>query len=206
MEDYQVKTKEELADIIGEPIDFIKEKVAAALDDEMKEFVSKSTLIFVSTIDAQGNPDVSPKGDPAGFVLVNDDTHICLPDRPGNKLLYGFNNIINNPVIGLIFVVPNLRETLRIKGKASLSKDPELLNKMSVNGRPALLATNISIEECFFHCGKAMIRSKIWEPDSWEERGKSLMAKQVAKILKADDEFSSVIESEIEKNYEQELY
>ena len=113
---------------------------------------------------------------------------------------------MDNPVIGLIFVVPNFRETLRIKGKATLSKDPELLNRMSVNGKPALLATNISIEECFFHCGKAMIRSKIWEPDSWEERGKSLMAKQIAKILKADDEFSSVIESEIEKNYEQELY
>ena len=206
MDKYQIKTAEKLTELMGEPINFVKEKVGVQLDDEMIEFISKSSLVFISTIDNQGNPDISPKGDPAGFVVVHDESHLCIPDRPGNKLMFGFHNVINNPSIGLIFVVPNLRETLRIKGKATLSNDPELLDGMSVGGKPALLATKVSVEECFFHCGKAMIRSKVWQPESWQERSKSPIVTQAAKKLGADKQLTDYIESEIENNYENELY
>jgi len=206
MSDFQIKTNQALIEIIGEPIDFVKEKVSTQLDEEMKEFIATSSLIFISTIDHNGNPDISPKGDPAGFVVVDGYSLIHIPDRPGNKLIFGFNNIIRNPSVGILFVTPNSRETLRIKGNATINNNPALLENMAVNGKPALLITSIAIEECFFHCGKAMIRSKIWSPDSWEERGKSIIVKQTAKKLNADKDLEALIETEIEKNYEQELY
>lgn len=206
MSNYRVNSKQQLTEIMGEPVDFVKEKIATQLDDEMKEFISNSSLLFISTIDGNGNPDISPKGDPAGFVLVDGDSLLHIPDRPGNKLMFGFNNLIENPAIGILFVTPNCRETLRIKGRASISNDPALLKQMSVNGKPALLVSSITIEECFFHCGKAMIRSKVWNPDSWAKKGDSLLVKQFAKKLNADKELEKLIEAEIETNYEQELY
>ncbi|MFT6051551.1 MAG: PPOX class probable FMN-dependent enzyme [Halioglobus sp.] len=206
MEDNQVTTNEELAKIIGSPSDMVKQKISSELDEQMVTFIGRSSLVFISTIDRQGNPDISPKGDPAGFVKVSDNANICIPDRPGNKLLFSFHNLIANPSIGLIFVIPNYRETLRIKGKAILSKDPQLLSSMSVKGKPALLVTKIAVEECFFHCGKAMIRSKTWNPDSWEKHGKSLIAEQVANKFNGGEELSSLVEAELEKNYIEELY
>ena len=109
MSNHQIKTKQELTEIMGEPIDFVKEKIAVQLDDDMKEFISTSSLIFISTIDANGNPDISPKGDPAGFVVVEGESTIHIPDRPGNKLILGVNNAIDNPAIGVIFVTPNIQ-------------------------------------------------------------------------------------------------
>lgn len=206
MSKHQITTPEQLTQLLGEPIEIIKDKVENRLDEDMTAFISSSTLIFVSTIDAQGKPDVSPKGDPTGFVYVEDNTTIHIPDRPGNRLMYGFNNILNDPAIGIIFVTPNARETLRIKGKATLHNDPALLEKMSVNGKPALLSTRVEVEECFFHCGKAMIRSNIWNPDSWGEQGKSMILRQLARNLNADEELETLIESEMEKNYREELY
>lgn len=206
MDNYQIKSAEELTELLGEANEVVRDKVETSLDAEMREFISASSLLFISTLDSTGNPDLSPKGDPAGFVLVKDDNNLCIPDRPGNKLMYGFNNILNNPAIGLIFVVPNCRETLRVKGKATLTKDPQLLANMSVSGKPALLATKVAIEECFFHCGKAMIRSKIWQPESWQEARKSLIAKQVARKLEGGDDVIKMVETELEKNYKEELY
>lgn len=206
MDPYQITTSEQLTEIIGQPLDVVKEKVLKSLDEEMAAFIGQSTLVFIATVDKHGLPDVSPKGDPAGFVQLQDSTHLVLPDRLGNRLMFGFNNLIANPNIGLIFVVPNFRETLRIKGTATLSNDPHLLDKMSVGGKPALLATTIEVQECFFHCGKAMIRSKTWEPESWPQRGTSVIAQQVASKLKADDKLSDVINQQIESNYKQELY
>ena len=206
MSEYAVNTKQQLTEIIGEPVEFVKQKVSSELDEEMKAFIATSSLIFISTLDAAGNPDISPKGDPAGFVIVEGASTLYIPDRPGNKLMFGFNNIVDNPAIGVLFVTPNSRETLRIKGKATLTRDPELLGKMSVKGKPALLVTSVAIEECFFHCGKAMIRSKIWNPDSWDDKGESLLIKQMARKLDADEALEKMIEEGIEDNYRNELY
>jgi PPOX class probable FMN-dependent enzyme len=206
MNEHQIKTKEDLAELYGEANDLVKAKVVPELDDAMKDFIAKSSLVFIATIDANGNPDVSPKGDPAGFVLVENNALIHIPDRPGNKLIFGFNNLIDNPAIGVIFVVPNSRETLRIKGKALLTKDPELLAKLTAAGKPALLATSVAIEECFFHCGKAMIRSKTWSPEDWIDSGKSHIAKSIAKKMNGDSELEDIVEAELEKSYRENLY
>lgn len=206
MDTFEIRSHEELNDLLGEPNEVVQQKVHAKLDPEMREFIAASSLVFISTLDESGLPDVSPKGDPAGFVVVNDDTSLSIPERPGNKLMFGFHNVLNNPAIGLIFVIPNSRETLRVKGRATLTKDPALLEAMSVGGKSALLATKVAVEECFFHCGKAMIRSKVWQPDSWAGAKKSLIAKQVARQLDGGEDVAEFVESELEKNYVEELY
>jgi hypothetical protein len=206
MSKHQINTKEQLLALYGEANDIVKMKIATELDEAMVDFIARSSLVFISTIDSNGNLDISPKGDPAGFVLVENNSLIHIPDRPGNKLILGFNNLIDNPAIGVIFVTPNCRETLRIKGRALLTTEPQLLAKLTVADKPALLATSISINECFFHCGKAMIRSKAWSPESWVESGKSHIAKNLAKKMAGDSELEDIIETELEKNYREELY
>ena len=205
-DNFLIKSEDDLEAVIGQPNDFIKLKVSSSLDNSMMEFIRRSPLIFFSTIDDKGQVDISPKGDSPGFVHIDAKSNLLIPDRPGNKLIFGFKNILKNNNVGVIFVVPNMRETLRIKGQATISKDPSLLENLSAQGKPAILCTKIEIDECFFHCGKAMIRSKMWNPDAWVEHQDSLMVRQFAKKLDADEEFEKVIEAEIEKNYRDELY
>ena len=156
-----------LESLIGQPIEFVRGKVLTQLNEAMKEFIRRSPLLFVSTIDANGAPDVSPKGDPEGFVEIDASGNLLIPERPGNRLAFGFRNILRNPQIGLIFIVPNQRETLRVKGAAKLRRDPDVLAQLQVNGKPALLYAHVDVRECFFHCGKALIRSHLWEPGQW---------------------------------------
>ena len=203
---HRIETIDSLKSVIGEPMEFLLEKVVDSLDESMRGFIARSPLVFVSTIDSNGLPDVSPKGDPAGFVQVDRQGNLLVPERPGNRLTFGFHNILNNGQIGLIFVVPNERETLRVKGRASLRQDPEQLEKMAVKGKPALLYTHVDVTEAFFHCGKAMIRSKMWQPDSWGGREKSAMVRQLASRMGGDEQLEEIIDAEVEKSYVEELY
>lgn len=203
---HEIGSEAELRDVIGEPMEFVRAKIGTELNEAMREFVCKSPLMFVSTIDEAGNPDVSPKGDPAGFVEVTEDGDLLIPERPGNRLTFGFNNILRNGRIGLIFVVPNQLETFRVKGTATLHNDPETLERMKVSGKPALLYTRVRVEECFFHCGKALVRSHMWQPDKWNEEKRSIAAKQMAPGVKIDEERRKQTEAALEKSYKEELY
>ena len=166
-DNYVIRTEAELESVIGPPMEFVKAKVLPQLDEVMKEFIRKAPLVFIATIDAQGHVDVSPKGDPCGFVHIDAAGNLLIPDRPGNRLTFGFRNILRNREIGLIFVVPHQRETLRVKGLATLHADPAVLSQLQVQGKPALLCTHVEVQSCFMHCGKAFIRSKLWQPQSW---------------------------------------
>ena len=201
-QDYVIRNQAQLEALLGSPKELVKQKVVESLDDVMKSFIARSPLIFIATCDQSGQPDVSPKGDAAGFVAVDENGDLLIPERPGNKLMFGFNNILKNSNIGLIFVIPNTRETLRVKGKAILSQDPEVLNLLSAQGKPALLYTHVRVKECFFHCGKAMIRSKLWNPDSWEQ-DENLMVRFFANKNQTD---KGLIESNLEKAYKDDLY
>jgi uncharacterized protein len=203
---YEIKTESDLQAVVGEPIDFIKLKIRDSLDETMQDFIRRSPLVFLATLDQAGRPDVSPKGDPAGFTQIDSSGNLVIPERPGNKLTFGFRNILKNKNIGLIYVVPGVRETLRVKGVATLHRDPDVLESLSVNGKPALMYTHVQVQECFFHCGKAMIRSKLWQPDSWEGMEHSAMVRQFVQTMEGDAEMESVLEAEIEKNYDEELY
>ena len=185
---HAVTTVAELEAVIGAAHPFMRRKILPALDDLMREFIANAPLAFVATCGADGGIDVSPKGDPPGFVHVDADGSLLIPERPGNQLAIGFRNILENGRIGLIFVAPNQRETLRVKGTATLRKDPEVLAAMQVNGKPALLYTRIEVEECFIHCGKAMVRSHLWQPDSWPEATRSIGGRQLASVVGARSE------------------
>lgn len=171
--------------IVGTPHPLVKRKIAPRLDPLMTEFVQESPLLFVSTRDPDGELDVSPKGDPAGFVHVTEEGDLLIPERPGNQLAIGFRNILDNGTIGLIFVVPNQRETLRVRGTATLHADPSTLQSMQVSGKPALLYTRVQVSQCFIHCGKAMVRSHLWSPQHWPDSTRSIGARQLATVVGA---------------------
>lgn len=204
---YLVSSERELEEIIGEPMEFVRVKIAARLDAIMQEFIQKSPLIFVSTVDANGLVDVSPKGDPAGFVYIDEAGNLLIPERPGNRLTFGFRNILRNGEIGLIFLVPNQRETLRVKGIATLHNDPDVLQQLQANGKPALLYTRVDVKECFFHCGKALIRSNLWKPEMWNVSTQSIGARQFCQILGGGGEDAlRKTEERLEQSYKDELY
>jgi len=205
-DNHRITDENQLAALIGEPMEFVRVKIAARLDDVMKEYITRAPLIFVSTIDANGHIDVSPKGDPGGFVQADSRGDLLIPERPGNRLTFGFRNILRNGQIGIIFVVPNQRETLRVKGVASLHSDPEVLDGMKVNGKPALLYTRVEVRECFFHCGKALIRSRLWQPDSWGSTAESLGARQFSTLGGGGDGAYEATLERLETSYREELY
>jgi len=208
-EPHRIDSEAALESVLGEPMEFVRGKVVDELDAAMREFIARSPLAFVSTIDAGGHVDVSPKGDPPGFVQVPDSRTLLIPERPGNRLTFGFRNILRNGEIGLIFLVPHQRETLRVKGRASLHGDPEALEAMAVRGKPALMYTQVDICECFFHCGKALIRSKLWQPQAWAAAEGSLGARSFAEAFRgagADAESVAATEANLEQAYRDELY
>ena len=201
----QITTIEGLRAKIGSPHPSTETKKYTALNEEALEFINASPLLVMTTSSSANNLDASPKGDQPGFVIAEDNKTLLIPDRPGNKLADGHLNILDNPTIGLIFFVPNTRETLRINGSAELIDDADVLDRLAARGRPALLATRVKIEECFFHCGKALIRSKLWQPESWPEKGNVSFGKMFVKRSDADPKIAALVDAEIEKDYQENL-
>ncbi|MGQ4600814.1 MSMEG_1061 family FMN-dependent PPOX-type flavoprotein [Nocardia sp. R6R-6] len=157
----------QLRQLLGEvnPRAATKERVALHTRD--RDWIANSPFLVMSTSDADGNCDASPKGDPAGFVRVLDDTTLAIPERPGNRRADGYHNILTNPHVGLLFLIPGRRETLRINGRARLVRDAPYFDDMVVRGHRPILAVEVDIDQIFFHCAKAFIRSHLWEPDQW---------------------------------------
>lgn len=199
---YIIKDETELEDLLGKPSQVVQEKIIAELDETMIAFIARAPLVFLATTDASGRLDVSPKGDAPGFVSVDQAGNLLIPERAGNKLMLGFRNVLMNPAIGLIFVIPNTRETLRVKGVATLTRDPAVLERLSAKNKPALLCTQVDVQECFYHCGKAFIRSKLWQAEHWPQDEK-LMSKHFAtKLNVAPDD----VTKDLEESYQSKLY
>lgn len=203
---HQITDEAALEAVLGEPMEFVRAKITESVSGAMREFIAASPLAFVATIDAQGRPDISPKGDPAGFVCIDEQGELLIPERPGNRLTFGFRNILRNGQIGLIFIAPHQRETLRIKGLATIHNDPATLEAMQVDGKPALVYTRVRPTECHFHCGKALIRSHLWQPEKWTGAAKSIAARGYArqKLLGTDDVAHT--EQVLDQVYKDELY
>jgi uncharacterized protein len=163
----EISSEAELRELLGTPMPRAVSKERIRLHDRDKDWLAASPFCLVATSAADGTCDVSPKGDPPGFTLVLDDATIALPERPGNRRADGFRNILSNPHVGLIYLVPGRKETLRINGRARLIRDAPFFDDMVVKGHRPQLAILIEIEQIFFHCMKAFLRSKLWEPDSW---------------------------------------
>jgi PPOX class probable FMN-dependent enzyme len=153
---------------LGVPEPMVRDKVECRLADEHREWIAGCPFVFVATSSSDGSCDVSPKGDPPGFVRVLDDTTLAIPERSGNRRMDGFHNIIENPHAGLVFLIPGRPETLRINGTARIVTDGPFFDDMVVRSHRPALALLVGVEQVFFHCPKALARAKAWKPDSWK--------------------------------------
>lgn len=202
---YRIHDLSGLREVIGDPLALVEQKVDPALGEIESDYVRRSPFVLLSTADGQGHQDVSPKGDGPGFVLIEDPTTLVIPDRPGNKLVYGLTNILENPEVGVIFLTPGTPETLRVNGRAELSTDPALLQKLAARGKPAVVAIRVHVREVFFHCAKAFLRSELWKPDTWPERVKISFGRQFARKLGTDNATAAQIDKAIEEDYRTNL-
>jgi hypothetical protein len=162
-----VTTADEVDAILGEQFESQVNKVIDHIDDHCRAWIERSPFVVVSSASATGAMDVSPKGDPPGFVRVLDPKTLAVPDRPGNHRGDTFRNVLENPHVGLMFIVPKRREVVRVSGTAMVVKDAPLLESMAVGDKVPSLALLVRVREAMFHCGKSMIWSHMWEPDLW---------------------------------------
>ena len=157
-----VASEEALRAIMGHPTEVVNRKTIDHLDEHCRKFIARSPFLTVATSDGNGRFDVSPKGDPPGFVSVLDAHHLAIPDRPGNRKADTLSNIIAHPYVGLIFFIPGVRETLRVNGDATVVRDPELRKALSCQDKVPDFAIVVRVREAFMHCAKCIIRSKLW--------------------------------------------
>lgn len=202
---YLIKTETELRAVIGDAPPGLEQKNIDHLDAFALAFVAQSPFLILATSNAQGQIDASPKGDGPGFVEVVDDRTLLLPDRPGNRLAYGHLNVLENPQVGLIFMIPGTPETLRINGEAQLTCEPQLLERLAARGKPATLALRVQVREVFFHCAKAFIRSGLWQPDDWPERHRVSFGEMLAARRGGDADAAAQIDAAVEQDYRQNL-
>ncbi|MCY3805290.1 MAG: pyridoxamine 5'-phosphate oxidase family protein [bacterium] len=160
-----VRNRAELRTVYPEPRPRAAQKVLDHLDVHCRNFIEMSPFCVLSTTGSNGRADASPRGDPPGFVKVLDAHTLLIPDRPGNNQIDSLQNIIDHPVVGLLFFVPGMNETLRVCGSAEIVSDEELLAPLSVGGRAPLSGVKITIKDAFLHCGRALIRSRLWDPE-----------------------------------------
>ena len=181
----EITTVEELRDIVGQPTAAVANKVTDRLSDIHRDWISHSPLCFVATTDAEGRVDVSPKGDPPGFVHVLDAHTIAIPERPGNKRVDGYLNVLARPHVGTLFVIPGRGDTVRVNGRARILSDAPYFDAMAVGGKRPILALEIAVEEVFFHCAKAFLRSDAWKPETWDPQAMPSTA-ELARSFKPD--------------------
>ena len=165
-----IRDEEELRRLLGEPSDLVRAKVGDRLNELTRQFVDRSPFVLLATSSPDGTCDVSPRGDPPGFVRVLDEQTLLLPERPGNRPADSLRNILANPRVGLLFVVPGVGDTLRVNGRATLVTDDELLAPSAVDGKVPKLGILVDADEVFTHCSKAFLRSQLWDPERYVER------------------------------------
>jgi PPOX class probable FMN-dependent enzyme len=186
-----VGSADELAGFYGPPSDVVVSKVIDRLDGHCRDFVARAPFVLVATAAADGRCDVSPKGGPPGFVAILDERRLAVPDAPGNRLIDSLRNIVDSSRAGLLFVIPGLEETLRVNGRAFLTRDPGVLDLFTGESRQPRLAIGVEVEEVFLHCAKAFKRSSLWEPAAWPDRSGLARAAEIWRDHMALDDLTT---------------
>ena len=200
-----VQSEPELRALFPAPTHNSYRKQIDRLDEHCHALIAASPIVFVATADAEGRCDVSPRGGPAGWVRALDEQRLLLPEGRGNNRLDSLVNLLANPWIGLLFVIPGRNETLRVNGRATLTTDPELLAGVPLRGRVPPLAIGVDADEVFTHCGKAFIRSELWDPATWPARD---TLPTPAEVLRTQTGAGSVAEAQarLDESYTQRLW
>ncbi|MDX6750923.1 pyridoxamine 5'-phosphate oxidase family protein [Geminicoccaceae bacterium 1502E] len=198
-------TPQALRALYGEPSDIARRKELDALDPHARAFIALSPFVVLASADGEGRLDATPRGDAPGFVAVLDERRLLVPDRRGNNRIDTLANVAVNPRIGMVFLVPGLNETLRVNGRARITTDAALLEPLAVQGRMPTSALLVEVEEVYFHCGKAMIRSSLWDPERQVAKGSfpslgRIVADQIAGLD------AGAAEERIEESYRTRLY
>ncbi|MEU6041408.1 pyridoxamine 5'-phosphate oxidase family protein [Actinomadura sp. NPDC047616] len=201
----EITSEDELRALVGPPKPRAVTKERTRLHHWDREWLARSPFCLVATSDADGSCDVSPKGDPPGFTHVIDDATIAVPDRPGNRRVDGFRNVLANPHVGLIYLVPGRTETLRVNGRARLVRDAPFFGEMVVKGHRPDLALVVEIEQIFFHCPKAFLRSQLWQPGTWEPDALPSHA-HIVKSVQDTEESLEQLERYYGPRYAEQLY
>ena len=206
-----IDDQKSLREFVGDPIDLAVMKARPKLDKYSKEFISRSPFLSLGTADSDGKVDVSPRGDAPGFVLVLDDSTIFIPERPGNRRVDSLSNIVSNPNVGLLFMIPGFEDTLRVNGRASVVTDAALLEQCAVKGKAPKTGIRVDVEEAYIHCAKAFKRSKLWEPESLQDRSEmpsiaKIILDQVAEGEGAADGDVAAGDELVEDDYKNNLY
>jgi uncharacterized protein len=165
-----VTAEDGLRALIGEPSELVQAKISDRLNDMTRQLIERSPFLCLATSAADGTCDVSPRGDPPGFVRVLDERTLLLPDRPGNRLADSHRNILQNPHVALLFIVPGVTDTFRVNGTATIVSDQDLLAGCAVEGKTPKLGLRIEIQEAYTHCPKAFLRARLWDSDSYVDR------------------------------------
>ncbi|WP_344426915.1 pyridoxamine 5'-phosphate oxidase family protein [Amycolatopsis minnesotensis] len=176
-----VTTEQELREVLKEPGKALWDKDIARIDEHARTIIEHSPFLLLATAAADGTCDVSPRGEPAGGVLVLDERTLAIPDRPGNRRADSLRNILENPRVGLLFMVPGMNETLRVNGIATIARDAPFFDRMAVQGKRPKLAVVVEVTELFLHCAKAFLRAGLWQPGTWPERDSLPSAGRIAK-------------------------
>ncbi|QRK93627.1 pyridoxamine 5'-phosphate oxidase family protein [Saccharopolyspora erythraea] len=194
-----------MRELVGPPLRRAVDKTRPALHELDRQWLAESPFCLIATSGADGSCDVSPKGDPAGFTVVLDDRTIAIPDRKGNRRVDGFRNVLANPHVGLIYLLPGRGDTLRVNGRARLLRDAPFFDRMAVEGVRPSLALLVEIDEVFHHCSKAFLRSGLWKQETWN--GESVPSRaRIAKALETPDLSLEELERYYGPDYARNLY
>ena len=200
---HAISTTEQLWELFGEPLPRVVAKEMPALDERARAFIAASPFLVMATTGADGSCDAGPKGGPAGFVPVLADTRLLVPEFPGNRRFDGVQNLVMRPGIGLLFVVPGISETLRVNGFARLTRDPELLEECAVDGRRPWFVADVEVRQVFSHCGKAFIRSHLWQSGTWPDPDAvSSPSNSISGLAAEERRRESEVRREVEDSYE----
>jgi hypothetical protein len=182
-----IRDERTLREAIGSPTELVRGKIAGRLNELTREFVERSPFVCVASARPDGGLDVSPRGDPPGFVRILDERTLLLPERPGNRLADTLTNLLEDPRIALLFLIPGVGDTFRVNGRATIVDDPELLAPSAVDGKAPRLGILVTIDEAYTQCSKALIRSDLWNPERHVDRSELPSSGEILRSLSDPD-------------------
>lgn len=204
---FEITSEESLREILGAPIhESVVTKSTSSLTEPLKVFIRMSPFLALGTCNADGNCDLSPRGDPPGFVHIPDDKTLVIPDRPGNKRLDSIINIISQPRLSLLFMIPGVVETVRVNGTGVISADPEVLAEFPMNGKLPQIAIIVTVEEALGHCSKAFRRSKLWQDDYLPQSKVPTLAEMMTGHMKVDESMMEFMDAAIADDAKNNMY